>query len=588
MPDETSRIRQVNVSASPHDQVREITGQLKQASALLRQHQAFLRQQGMNLPAGSYEAVKGALNRLEALEGALLGRQIELRQLRGLAQTTAVINSTLEPDAVLNQVMDTVIQLTGAERGYLLLRDPATGEMEFQVARGIDREQLARDEFKVSQTIVQEVVTTGQPVITDNAGQDPRYDQHESIVGFALRSILAVPLRVNNDVIGVVYCDNRILAGLFKHHELNLLRAFSDQAAVAIQNARLFEAARAHLAEITEVRDLMDSVFTSVDSGLIALDAEGRVTLYNPAAERITGMAAKNALGQRLEGLLPAFTALIAPQLEAMNAASAARYVELEVDYDARGARLWSVVFSPLLAEDSGAIGAALVLDDLTDERRREQQVAQVRNYLPLALVENLRSADLAALGGQEREISVLFCDLRGFTRFSENLEPEDLMQIVNRYLAVASDAIHASGGLVDKYMGDAVTGLFNTQLNPQPQHSLRALQAAIAMRRAVTALHAALPPEQRLAYGIGLHSGMAVLGNVGGAGRQEFTALGDAVDVAKSLQEAASGGEIMLSAAACSALNGRIEVEAAVQPQAKKLDLAAFRFVRLREGSTR
>ncbi|HYO89204.1 MAG TPA: GAF domain-containing protein, partial [Candidatus Limnocylindrales bacterium] len=565
-------------AASPQDQVRELTGQLKQASALLRQHQAFLRQKGMNLPSGAYEAVKATLARLDALGTAIIGRQIELRQLRGLAQTTAVINSTLEPDAVLNQVMDTVIQLTGAERGYILLRNPATSELEFQVARGIDREQLARDDFKVSQTIVQEVVTTGQPVMTDNAGQDPRYDQHESIVGFALRSILAVPLRVNNDVIGVVYCDNRILAGLFKDHELNLLRAFADQAAVAIQNARLFEAARAQLAEITEVRDLMDSIFTSVDSGLIALDADSRVTLYNPAAERITGLPESSALGQRLDALLPAFTAQIAPHLAVMNAASAARYLELELDYDARGTRLWSVVFSPLRAEDAGDIGEALVLDDLTEERRREQQVARVRNYLPLALVENLRSADLTALGGQEREISVLFCDLRGFTRFSERLEPEDLMQIVNRYLAVASDAIHASGGLVDKYMGDAVTGLFNTQLNPQAQHTLRALEAAVGLRHAVAALHEALPPEQRLAFGIGLHTGLAVLGNVGSADRQEFTAMGDALDTAKTLQEHSAGGEIILSAAACAALEGLIEAEPFAQP-----DLPMFRLKRLR-----
>jgi PAS domain S-box-containing protein len=573
---------------SPLDQWRELTGYLQTASALLRQQQTFLRQQGMNLPPGTADTVRTALQRLEGLENALLGHQIELRQFRGLAQTTAVINSTLERDAVLNQVMDTVIQLTGAERGYILLRDSAGAQLEFQVARGIDREQLLRDEFKVSQTIVHEVVTTGQPVLTDNARQDPRYGEQESIVGFALRSILAVPLRVQQDIIGVVYCDNRILSGVFRQHELNLLRAFADQAAVAIQNARLFESARARLAEITEVRDLMDRVFTSVDSGLIALDSAGRVTLFNPAAERITGLAAVKALGQPLATLLPALSARIAPHLSVMRASSAPRHLELELTVDARGPRLWSLVFSPLQGEDAEALGAALVLDDLTEARRREQQVEQVRRYLPLALVENLRSADLTALGGQEREISVLFCDLRGFTRFSETLDPEDLMRIINRYLTVASDAIHAAGGLVDKYMGDAVTGLFNTQLNPEPAHTLRALQAAIALRRAVADLHSALPPEQRLAYGIGLHTGTAVLGNVGSAERQEFTALGDGVDVARSLQEAADGGQIMLSAAACAALKGRIEVEAAVQTRARSQDVEAFRFLRVREGQPR
>ena len=591
MSDATRRLPQVNAPAAvtAQDQLRELLGQLTEATALLRQEQAALRDRGMGLPADAAGVVKRAQERLNALGPDLTGLQIELRQLRGLAQTAAVINSTLELGAVLNQVMDTVIQLTGAERGYILLRDRATGALEFQVARGLDREQLARDEFRISNTIVQEVVTSGQPVITDNARQDPRYEQHDSIVGYALRSILAAPLRVGIEIIGVVYCDNRILAGLFRAHELNLLRAFADQAAVAIQNARLFEAAQARLAEITEVRDLMNSVFASVAGGLIVLDPAGNVTLFNPAAERVTGTQARDALGHRLEAILPALTQPVFPLLAAMNAESAARTVEIELEYDARGPLLWRVVFSLLRERDGSAIGAALVLDDLTSERRREQQVAQVRNYLPLALADNLRSADVAALGGQEREISALFCDLRGFTRFSEHLEPETLMRVINRYLTVASDAIHSSGGLVSQYIGDAVLALFNTPLNPQPEHTLRALQAAIRLQHAVQILHVELPPEQRLLFGAGLHTGLAVLGNIGSAERQEFTAVGEAVDMARLLQEQAEGGEIILSAAARQAAGAALDAEPAAPRQpSRRHDLPPlFRFVALREGAT-
>jgi PAS domain S-box-containing protein len=590
MTDDTRRLpRAEALPATAQDQLRELNGQLTAAAALLRQEQAALRARGMNLPADAIGVVKRALARLDALGPDLIGLHIELRQLRGLAQTTAVINSTLELAAVLNQVMDTVIQLTGAERGYILLRDRATGALEFQVARGIDREQLTRDEFKVSRTIVEEVVTSGQAVLTGNARQDPRYEQHDSIVGYALRSVLAVPLRAGDEVIGVVYCDNRILAGLFRAHEMNLLRAFADQAAVAIQNARLFEAAQARLAEITEMRDLMNRVFTSVAGGLIALDTSGRVTLFNPAAERITGTQARDALGRRLAATLPALFEPLAPLLAAIDLESDARYLELEMDYDARGPRLWSVVLSRLRDRDGAAIGAALVLDDLTELRRREQQVDRVRQYLPLALVENLRSADSAVFSGQECEISALFCDLRGFTRFSEHLEPETLMQIVNRYLTAASDAIHSSGGLVSQYLGDAVLALFNTPLNPQPEHPLRALQAALALHHAVNALHAALPEDERLHFGVGLHTGRAVLGNVGSADRQEFMALGEAVDLARLLQEQADGGEIALSAAARHAIGPALDAEPAKPRHDRGQSLPAFyRFVALREGATR
>ena len=123
-------------------------------------------------------------------------------------------------------------------------------------------------------------------------------------------------------------------------------------------------------------------------------------------------------------------------------------------------ARVWNIVMSPLRDAGEQVTASVLVLDDLTEQHEREAQLAHVRRYLPLALVENIRSEDLSMLGGQEREITVLFADVRGFTTFSEQLEPERLMEIINKYLSVASDAVNLYEGVVDKYMGDAVTGL--------------------------------------------------------------------------------------------------------------------------------
>jgi adenylate cyclase len=94
------------------------------------------------------------------------------------------------------------------------------------------------------------------------------------------------------------------------------------------------------------------------------------------------------------------------------------------------------------------------------------------------------------------------------------------------------------------------VTGLFNTQFNPQQNHAERAVRAAMSMMYDLFALHEVLPEEQRLYYGIGVHSGTAVLGNVGSEDRKEFAALGDAMDLAKLLQENALGGEVLLSQA--------------------------------------
>ncbi|MEO8395027.1 MAG: adenylate/guanylate cyclase domain-containing protein, partial [Chloroflexota bacterium] len=211
-----------------------------------------------------------------------------------------------------------------------------------------------------------------------------------------------------------------------------------------------------------------------------------------------------------------------------------------------------------------------LVLDDLTEIRERDAQMTHVRRYLPLALVENIRSEDLAALGGQERTITVLFADVRGFTTFSEQLDPERLMEIINKYMSVASDSINLYEGVVDKYMGDAATGLFNTPLNPQPDHALRAVRAAFSMVYDVLALHEVLPEDQRLFYGIGIHTGSAILGNVGSQDRREFAAIGDAVEFSKLLQENAQKGEIIVSAETYAVVKDYFDFEA-LEPRKTK-----------------
>ena len=546
--DQTSQLRTEGRAQSTHEQLRQLAQQAQQALDLLKAQQDALRQRGMSLPPGTFDRLNMLEMTLQNMTVQSFNTQIELRQLRALAENTAVINSTLDVDEVLKKVMDTVIALTGAERGFILLRSE-TGELEFRVARDIEREAL-NNEYDVSTTIINEVVTTGEAVLTDNAGNDPRYQAQQSILRGAFRSILAVPLRVGDVVTGVVYCDNRILTGLFKEYELNLLRAFADQAATALENARLFEAVQAQFAEIARIRDLMANVFASIASGVITLDLNERITSINAAAEKITGRRSLQVGGASIWSALPTADADFMAKLRGVQTTQQAERWETTLEVPSIGVRDWQVTLTPLRDTDGVMLGLVMVLDDLTETRQREEQLKTVRRYLPLALVDNIRSADLTAIGGQEREISVLFADIRGFTRFSELLEPEALMGVINSYLSAASDAVNLYEGVVDKYLGDAITGLFNTPLNPQADHAARAIRAAIRLVKELDVLHERLPDDQQLYFGIGIHTGGAVLGNVGGAERREFTAIGEAVDVSKLLQENAGQGEIVVSEA--------------------------------------
>lgn len=534
----------------------------------LREHRNALRALGMNLPADAYETLKGVNTRLEKLMTEATAEQTELRQLRVLADSTALFHSAPDVDHVLQRVMDAAIQLTGAERGFVLLHDAERGAFDFRIARGIDQAELEQENFTISLTIVNEVASTGQPVITDNARNDPRYNAQASIVGYQLRSILAVPLMVQETLIGVLYCDNRVRVGLFKPYDLALLEAFADQAAVAIQNARLFEKTREQLAAITSLRDLMDNIFVSVASGLIAVDASGTITVFNRAAEQITGIMQAAALGAPVQMALPRLTVELRDALEGALFSGVQSSVERTVTVETGEPRIWNVSISPLRDRQAAdgladVLGVTIVLDDLTEQRAREAQIAEVRRYLPSALVDHISSEALSSLGGVEREISAVFADVRGFTAFSEQLEPEDLMRIINHYLSAASDAIDLHQGIVDKYIGDAVTALFNTQLNQQPDHAVRAVRAALQIRANIARLHTILPPEQRLFFGIGVHTGAAILGNVGSRDRREFAAMGDALEMSKLLQENAGQGDIILSAQVYAQVQAWVECEA-------------------------
>lgn len=171
------------------------------------------------------------------------------RQVRALVGVGSAINSSLGLKQVLEEVMDTLIALMGAERGFLMLRE-FDGEMKVRIARGIDHVDLNEDAFAISKTIVGRVVKTGEAVLTTNAQDDPRFIEQLSVAAYRLLSILCVPLKLKDELIGVIYVDNRVHTGIFQDDDLSLISAFANQAAVAIDNARLFDDLQASNAEL--------------------------------------------------------------------------------------------------------------------------------------------------------------------------------------------------------------------------------------------------------------------------------------------------------------------------------------------------
>jgi adenylate cyclase len=493
---------------------------------------------------------------LDALEGHLRDVGREQAQLQALARVGAVVNSTLDLDQVLNRVIDTVIEITGAERGYLVLRDEESGTLQFRVARNMDRQTLRQDSFRVSQTVVNRVAESGEPVLTTNAQVDPRFRDRESVVGFGLQSILCVPLRAKDTVIGVMYADNSVKSSLFGERELGLLSAFANQAAVAIDNAVLFE-------RVSSARKLMDSILASITSGVVTTDMAGKITLLNRAAEQIL-----RVLGARCEGAMcseafPALARTLPPLVEQVKRTDQpVRDYEADSQVTGRGQVSLRMSVSPLKDANNDTQGVAIVVDDVTERRRYERERRAVKRYLPAELVDRLADLQELRLGGTRETVSVLFADIRGFTAYSEVHDPEQVVELVNRYYGYVSDIVRRCEGIVDKYEGDAIMAHFGTPLRPIHDHAWRAVCAAWQIQRAVQTYHTILPAEDRLLLGIGVNTGEAVAGNIGGEEQMDYTLIGDAVNLSRRLQEAAAGGDILLGHATYELIRQQVTVE--------------------------
>jgi PAS domain S-box-containing protein len=498
------------------------------------------------VPAETVEGLRVLENSLTRISELLIPFEQQFNHLQALAGIGQVVNSTLEVDEVLQIVMDTIVRLTGAERGFLMLRDEQ-GEMVIRTARNWEQESINKSEFAISRTVIQRVIDSGEGILTTNAREDPRFDGQASIIAFNLRSILCVPLRVKTELIGVIYADNRIRTGIFSESDRDLLLGFADQAAVAIENARLFSSLKRSLAEVTELKNLMDDVFASIVSGVITADVQDQITLCNRAAASILGRTAAEIVGRPLGESMPTFADAILPHLASVRKTDQPVVgLELSENLPERGFVDWRFNLSPLKDAGQKTQGVAIVLDDMTERKKLEAQRKLLQRMVSPAVLDQIDPNSLQ-IGGKKVYITILFADIRGFTAYSEQHSPEELVAVLNRYLAAGADAVLAHEGTVDKFLGDAVMAWYNAPL-PQPDHTLRAVKTALAIRDAIQALHNEMPDDAHLDFGVGIHYGEAVLGWIGTEKRLEYTAISDSVNTAKRIQENSAKNQILIS----------------------------------------
>jgi len=247
----------------------------------------------------------------------------------------------------------------------------------------------------------------------------------------------------------------------------------------------------------------------------------------------------------------------------------------------------------PLANARQERTGSLLVLNDISQQRElerarqreatsKERLRAAFSRYLAPSVIEQLmEDPGSVRLGGERREVTVMFCDIRGFTGISERNEPEEVVSILNSYLACATDVILEAGGTLDKFLGDGVMAFFNAPL-PQEGHSLAAVRAALGMQDRLREQRSA--SGHRVAFGVGINIGEGVVGNIGTADLMNYTVIGDVVNVAARLQGEARAGEVLISGPVYEQVASAVEVEelGSIHVKGRSQPISVFKVIRV------
>ncbi|MEE8305053.1 MAG: adenylate/guanylate cyclase domain-containing protein [Candidatus Tectomicrobia bacterium] len=301
--------------------------------------------------------------------------------------------------------------------------------------------------------------------------------------------------------------------------------------------------------EFQTLQDFNESIIQSMTSGLLVADKEShRILKVNRAMERLGGFTADAVVGKTVEEVFASYhglpigefadeverqgtIALRKHQLHTEDGREFHQYIKGQVFYNHKG-------------EDKGVV---VIVDDISKTELLRETFS--RYLSPQVLEDVLSSKHRPAIHGTRRELTVLFADIRNFTRFAEIHQSEEVVEVMNQYLDVMVEVLFAYQGTLDKFLGDGLLAFFGAPLH-QPDHALRAVQAALEIQRAIADFnkyrrqHGAITLE----IGIGINSGEAIVGNIGSERRMEYTVIGDMVNVAQRLQTCAQPGDLLIS----------------------------------------
>lgn len=334
------------------------------------------------------------------------------------------------------------------------------------------------------------------------------------------------------------------------------------QAAEERSKAAEADAARSKGA-LREAEHFTDRVIASLSAGIVVIEhPSALVRLWSGRTAEITGIESEDAVGKPIAEVTRALKGLPTQEIiSTVRSLDRLPLTKLTVTTPAGQKRVIFLRAERLAASDKDFKGTVVVLDDITE---RELLIDSFSRYVSRDVVQRLlsRGNQEHKLEGERRACSVLFADIRGFTTISERVSLESLHALLNEYFRVMIDQVNAHDGLIDKFIGDKVMAVFTSR---DGEGATAATRAALGIQREIRALNEARKAqgEEPIEVGIGINTGVVVMGTVGSAERMSFTVIGDVVNVADRLQGLAAAGETLVGRRTRELLAARFVVEA-------------------------